>query len=102
MVRYRIEQPAESTVAIELTEIGGQQDRLLAVFAACQAGECSCPTNEYRKLDSMSIEQREDDITLRLEPEEGESFDLSQIAACLDYTAAKASTTGEDTEPAKP
>ena len=50
----------------------------------------------------MSIEQREDDITLRLEPKEGESFDLSQIAACLDDTAARASATGEDTERAKP
>lgn len=102
MAQYRIEQPADSTVAIELTEIGGQQDRLLAAFAACQAGECSCPTDEYRKLDSMSIEQREDDITLRLEPKKGESFDLSQIAACLDYTTARASATGEDTERAKP
>jgi hypothetical protein len=101
MARYRIEQPAESTVAIKLTEIGGQQDRLLAAFASCQAGECSCPTDEYRKLDSMSIEQGEDYITLRLEPKEGESFDLSQIAACLDYTAAEASPTGEDPERAK-
>jgi hypothetical protein len=99
MARYRIEQPAESTVAIELTEIGGQQHRLLAAFASCQAGQCSCPTDEYRKLESLSIEQGEDDITLRLEPKDGASFDLAQITACLDYTTAEGSPTAEDPDP---
>jgi hypothetical protein len=99
MARYRIEQPADSTIAIEVSDVGGQQDRLLAAFASCQAGRCSCPTDEYRKLESMSIEQGEDDITLRLEPKEGESFDLAQITACLDYTTAQGSPIAEDPNP---
>ena len=43
----------------------------------------------------MSIAVGEDDIALRLEPKEGESFDLSEIAACLDYTTAQASQAEE-------
>ena len=35
------------------------------------------------------------------EPKEGESFDLSQIAACLDYTTATASGAMDD-EPRGP
>jgi len=99
MARYRIEKSPESAVAIEVSEVGGHQDRMLAAFASCQAGQCSCPTDEYRKLESMSIDRGEDDITVRLEPKEGESFDLSHIAVCLDYVAAQGSSTGEDPGP---
>ena len=99
MARYRIAKSPESTVAIEVSEVGAQQDRMLAAFASCQAGQCSCPTDEYRKLESMSIDRGQDDITVRLEPKEGESFDLSQIAACLDYVTAQGSPTGEDPDP---
>ena len=99
MARYRIEKSPESAVAIEVSEVGGQRDRMLAAFASCQAGQCSCPTDEYRKLESMSIDRGEDDITVRLEPREGESLDLSQIAVCLDYVTAQGSPTGEDPDP---
>ena len=99
MARYRIEKSPESAVAIQVSEVGGQRDRRLAALASCQAGQCSCPTDEYRKLESMSIDRGEDDITVRLEPREGESFDLSQIAVCLDYVTAQGSSTGEHPDP---
>ena len=99
MARYRIEKSPESGVAIEVSEVGGQQDRMLAAFAECQAGQCSCPTEEYRKLESMSVDRGEDGITVRLEPKAGESFDLSQVAVCLDYVTAQVSPTGEDPNP---
>lgn len=90
MARYRLTEEPKSAVAIEVTDVAGKQDMLLGAFAACQAGQCTCPTDEYKKLDSMEIEASEDAIRLRLEPIEGEKFDLSEIAACLDYTTAKA------------
>lgn len=90
MARYRLTEEPKSTVSIDITEVAGGQDRLLGAFAACQAGQCSCPTDEYKKLDSMDIQTSGDQIRLRLEPKEGERFNLSEIAACLDYTTAKA------------
>ena len=99
MARYRIEKSPESAVAIEVSEVGARRSRMLAAFASCQAGQCSSSTDEYRKLESMSIDRGEDDITVRLEPREGESFDLSQIAVCLDYVTARGSSTGEDPDP---
>ena len=92
MGRYRIKQSG-SAVSIELTEVAGEQDRLLGAFAACQAGRCSCPTDEYQKLAGIAIRQAADEIRLELEPKPGEKFDLSEIAACLDKTKAKATRT---------
>jgi hypothetical protein len=88
MARYRIDEHDESKVLIEFAEVGNKQDRLLEAFGECQAGQCSCPTNEYDKLESIEVEQGEDLIRLRLESKPGEKLDTSQIAACLDYTTA--------------
>jgi hypothetical protein len=77
-------------VNIEVTEVAGVQDKLLEAFGECQAGRCSCPTDEYQKLASMEVEQETDTIRLRLHAKPGERFDTSEIAACLDYTTAKA------------
>ncbi len=92
MARYRV-QEMESTVSIEVTEAAGQQDQLLEAFGDCQGGHCSCPTDEYRKLAAINIEQSGDVIRLRLEAKPGEKFDTSEIAACLDYTTAKLTET---------
>lgn len=89
MARYRIK-VEEPTVSIEVTGVGGRAEQLMKAFGECQSGQCSCPTDEYEKLASMEIEQGEDRIRLRLEPKPGESFDTSQIAACLDYTTSNA------------
>lgn len=92
MAHYRIKE-SESAVSIELTEVAGNQEQLLGAFAACQAGQCSCPTDEYQKLAAMDIQQGAEEIRLELEPKTGEKFDLSEIAACLDYTTANATKT---------
>lgn len=89
MARYRIKE-SESAVTIEVTEVRGKDEDLLGAFAACQAGQCSCPTDEYQKLQAMDVQPGEDNIQLRLEPKPGERFDVSEIAARLDYTTAKA------------
>ena len=88
MARYRIEEE-KSAVSIDLSEVGEQQDQLLAAFSECQDGHCSCPTAEYEKLALIDVQRTGDDIRLRLEAKPGETIDTSQIAACLDYTTAK-------------
>ncbi len=95
MARYRIDE-RESTVSIEVTEAGGRQDQLMEAFGECQAGQCSCPTNEYEKLASMEVEQAGDLIRIRLEPKPGEKIDTTEIATCLDYTTARAAETDGD------
>jgi len=87
MARYRIHED-KSTVLIEVAEVGASKEQLLEAFGECQSGQCSCPTNEYDKLESMEVEPGENLIRMRLEPKPGEKLDTSQIAACLDYTTA--------------
>lgn len=76
-------------MSVELTGVAGHEAQLMATFGECQAGQCSCPTDEYQKLASMEVEQDKDRIRLRLEAKSGETFDASEIAACLDHTTAK-------------
>jgi hypothetical protein len=85
---YRIQED-ESGLSVELDGAGGKKEELVQTFGECKEGQCSCPTDEYKKLASMDVEQSGDVIKLRLEARAGKKFDTSEIAACLDYTTQK-------------
>ncbi len=85
---YRIQED-ESGLSVELDGVGGKKAELLQTFGECKDGQCSCPTDEYKKLASMDAEQSGDVIKLRLEARAGEKFDISEIATCLHYTTQK-------------
>ncbi len=55
VARYRIHED-KSTVLIKVAEVGESKEQLLEAFGECQGGQCSCPTNEYDKLESMEVE----------------------------------------------
>jgi hypothetical protein len=76
-------------IAIELTDIAGRQEELLAVFEECQSGHCTCPTDEYQKMTGMDVASMDDEIVLRLAAKPGARFDVDEISACLDYTVSK-------------
>ena len=87
MARYRIDQD-QGKVSIDVTDAGSTGAKLLEAFAECQAGTCSCPTDEYDKVASFEVERAGDLIKVRLETKPGETIDTDQVAACLDYTIA--------------
>ena len=64
-MKYKIES-TENEVSIEVSETRGKQEKLLEAFQECQEGRCTCPTQEYSKLDSLEIETNEDIIKLKL------------------------------------
>ena len=88
MAKYHIHED-DRAVSVELTDVGEKKEQLLEAFGDCQAGRCSCPTDEYKKLASMEVEEAGGLIKLRLETKPGEKLDTAQIAACLDYTTAR-------------
>ena len=90
MTSYEIT-PAERGVKIQLADIGDKQAELLAAFGECQAGQCSCPTDEYDKVADMTLEPSPDGIRIELVAKPGAAFNTAEIAACLDYTVDKAS-----------
>ena len=88
MTQYEItdESPA---VSIELTEVAGHQEELLEAFQECQEGICSCPTDEYQNVASMTVAADETRIAIRIEAKPGAKLDVSEIESCLDYTIGR-------------
>jgi len=87
-MKYKVES-TENEVIIEVTESKGKQNRLLHAFRECQEGHCTCPTQEYSKLDALEIATDEDTIKLKLKSKPDLKFDLSEIGKCLEYTKGK-------------
>jgi len=89
MARYTINQ-GEGELTIRVTETGSSGDRLLSAFRDCQEGRCDCPTDEYQKIASLSVEREANDaIAVRLVPKPGQRLDESEIDTCLQHTVAK-------------
>jgi hypothetical protein len=43
----------------------------------------------------MAIQVDADAVTVRLRPPDGETLDVGQLQACLDYTVAESQTSGD-------
>jgi len=78
-LRIQIKAPAEKST------------ELLENFARCQQGKCNCPTSEYEKLDSMTVEQDGDQIKLSLKSKAGTKIKEEEVKKCIDFTIDKVS-----------
>ena len=87
-MKYKIEEK-QNGIDIEVAETKGKQNQLLEAFQECQEGRCTCPTQEYTKLESLEIEKDEDTIHLHFKSKSGKKFDKSEISKCLEYTENK-------------
>jgi putative SOS response-associated peptidase YedK len=74
---------------VEVSDIEGKEEELLASFQACREGRCACPTDEYQKLESLDIDESAGKISLRLKAKSGRIFDEAEIEKCLDHTKRK-------------
>ncbi len=92
-MKYKVESN-QNEINIEVSETKGKQKQLLEAFQECQEGRCSCPTQEYSKLDSLEIEHDEDTIRLKLKAKPDEQFDENEISKCLEYTKGKTEDEG--------
>jgi hypothetical protein len=93
MMKYRIDEKVNG-IDISVADVKDKKEKLLEAFRECQEGRCSCPTEEYKKLDSLEIEQSGDGIRLRLKSRHGEPIDKSEIEKCLDYTVERVKKEG--------
>ncbi len=84
-MKYNIKQSNDLT-KIHIQDVGKKKEELLDAFSLCQQGKCGCPTDEYLKLMSISIDEKENGITLKLVPKEGQDLDLAELEKCLNYT----------------
>ena len=78
MAKYKIIDQ-EKGLKIEVKDIEGQEQQRLGEFQKCQEGQCSCPTDEYKKLDSMEVEQKDGGIEIKLKAKEDQILDKEEI-----------------------
>lgn len=89
-MEYKITED-QSKLSIKVERLDGKQDKVLEALQECAEGRCTCPTNQYEKLDSIDISPGRNNINISLKPKPGETIDPSEIDKCLQYTVGKSS-----------
>ncbi|OOZ36552.1 hypothetical protein [Solemya velesiana gill symbiont] len=84
-MKYKITDQADR-IDIDLTECEEEKEQLLEALQACREGRCSCPTQEYEKVDTLDIDVSKNEIHLEIKAKKGESIDKDEIEKCLEYT----------------
>ena len=87
-MKYRVNEN-ERGVDISVEGVENNKEKLLKAFQECQDGHCSCPTDEYKKLESLDIEHDENNIHLHLKAKQGLRINKSELDKCLDYTSRR-------------
>ena len=78
-------------IDIHLTELEGKKEELLEAFNECSEGRCTCPTQEYTKIETLNVVDSEDKIQLSIISRENQIIDTKEIEKCLEYTKNKVS-----------
>ena len=78
-------------IDIHITELEGKKEELLEAFNECSEGRCTCPTQEYTKIETLNIVDSEDNIQLSIISRENEVIDTKEIKKCLEHTKNKIS-----------
>ncbi len=76
-------------IEINVKDLEGKKDQLLEAFQECSEGRCTCPTEEYKKVEAMEIKGGDDDIQLSITAKDSQKIDTAEIEKCLDYTKKK-------------
>ena len=85
-MKYAIQQKAQG-LEIKVEDLGDSQQKVLESLQACAEGRCSCPTNQYEKLDAIHIRPSPDSVSIELKAKAGETVRQADIEKCLEYTA---------------
>lgn len=100
-MKYNIRE-SEAGIDIDVIDVGDKQQELLTAFQACQSGQCSCPTDEYEKLDAFAITEDEggENIHLHLSAKPGMHIESAEIDRCLSYTVQQVESLPDDQQKA--
>ena len=78
-------------IEIKITEVKGKKEELLEAFQECSEGRCSCPTQEYEKVETLNILDNEKGIRLSIKSKKNEVIDTKEIEKCLEHTKNRVS-----------
>jgi len=86
MMKYAIKHKSQG-LEIKVEDLGDNRQQVLESLQACAEGKCSCPTNQYEKLDAIQIRPGSDSVSIELKAKAGETVRQADIEKCLEYTA---------------
>lgn len=90
-MKYQIKEGRQE-VAISVENVDAEkQAKVLEALQGCAEGRCSCPTNQYEKLESLDVTRAADAVNVELKVKPGQKIEAAEIRKCLDYTLEKAS-----------
>ncbi|MEJ1380025.1 MAG: hypothetical protein RPT95_03460 [Candidatus Sedimenticola sp. (ex Thyasira tokunagai)] len=75
---------SENSNGVDIDDVKDKKEKLLAAFQECREGRCSCPTEEYKKLDALAIDQSGGDVRLHLKPKSGSKLDKMEKEKLID------------------
>lgn len=83
--------PTENGIQIDVKDLNGKKEQLLEAFQECSQGRCTCPTQEYEKVETLDILDSEDAIQLSIVSKPGTQIDAAEIEKCLEHTRKRVS-----------
>ncbi len=81
----------ENGIQIDVTDLEGKREQLLEAFNECSEGRCTCPTNEYQKVQKLDVIGSQDAIQLSITTKPDQQIDTAEIEKCLEYTKKQVS-----------
>ena len=84
-MKYKIAE-TKNGMDIQVEDLEGKKKEILTALQECQEGRCSCPTDEYEKLNALDIAESGDGLQLHLRSKEGTKLDKEEVERCLHYT----------------
>lgn len=87
-MKYTVDENTNG-IDISVEDLKNKKEKLLEAFKECQEGRCSCPTKEYKKMESLAVDNDDEKIELHLKSKQGTKIDKSEIEKCLEYTSKR-------------
>jgi hypothetical protein len=81
----------ENGIEIDVTELEGKKQELLEAFQECSEGRCTCPTQEYQKVEALEVVDADNAIQLSITAKPDQQIDTAEIEKCLEYTKKRVS-----------
>ena len=77
-MRYELTEQ-DGDVEIRVQQTAGRTPQVLASLRDCRHGRCRYATDQYDRLEDMTIHTHPDVLTIRLHPRRGQHFDTDEL-----------------------
>ena len=83
--------PTDNGIKINVTDLNGKKEQLLEAFQECSEGRCTCPTQEYQRVESLDVISSDNVIQLSIQAKVDQEIDIAELEKCLEYTQRRVS-----------